>query len=58
MPKPNPLRVAVEQPSPLRTPASLTVYTPPPATAQATAQKTEEKPKEEKKKGFLSGLFH
>jgi hypothetical protein len=58
VPKPNPLRVAVEQPSPLRTPASLTVYTPPPATAQATAQKTEEKPKEEKKKGFLSGLFH
>jgi len=55
VPKPNPLRVAVEQPSPLRTPASLTVYTPP--APEVTAQKTEEKPKE-KKKGFFSGLFH
>lgn len=61
VPKPNPLRVAVAEPDPLRTPASLTVYTPPPATVApapaVTAQKTEEKPKEEKK-GFLSGLFH
>lgn len=57
VPKPNPLRVAVEQPSPLRTPASLTVYTPPPVAA--TEQKAQEQPKEKKKKeGFLSGLFH
>jgi hypothetical protein len=55
VPKPNPLRVAEEQPSPLRTPASLTVYTPPPAAA--TEQKAQEQPKE-KKKGFFSGLFH
>jgi hypothetical protein len=61
VPKPNPMRVAIAQPDPLRSPASLTVYTPPPAAAPApapevTAQKTEEKPK--KKEGFLSGLFH
>ena len=60
VPKPNPLRVAVAGPEPLRTPASLTVYTPPPAAApaqDATAQK-QEQPKEKKKEGFLSGLFH
>jgi len=63
VPKPNPMRVAVAEPTPLRTPASLTVYTPPPVAAtpapQVAAQKTEGQPKEEKKKeGFLSGLFH
>lgn len=58
VPRPNPLRVAIAAPDPLRTPASLTVYTPPPPAApQAAAQKPEEPPKE-KKKGFLSGLFH
>jgi hypothetical protein len=62
VPKPNPLRVAIAAPDPLRTPASLTVYTPPPPATSAPAQvaptqKAEEKPKEEKK-GFLSGLFH
>ncbi len=60
VPKPNPLRVAeAPPPAELRTPASLTVYTPPPASApaQTTAdQKPSDKPKEEKK-GFLSGLF-
>lgn len=59
VPKPNPMRVAIAAPDPLRTPASLTVYTPPPAAAPETvAQKAPEQPKEEKKKGFLSGLFH
>lgn len=54
VPKPNPLRVAeAPPPAELRTPASLTVYTPPPPTAE---QKPADKPKEEKK-GFLSGLF-
>jgi hypothetical protein len=60
IPIPNPLRVAAYvPPAPLRTPASLTTYTPPPATsAQTTAEQTPaEKPKEEKKKGFLSGIF-
>jgi acetyl-CoA acetyltransferase len=60
VPKPNPLRVAIAAPDPLRTPASLTVYTPPPVAApapQPPVQKAEEKPKEEKK-GLLSGLFH
>jgi hypothetical protein len=60
VPKPNPLRVAVAAPEPLRTPASLTVYTPPPPAAPApetTAQKTQES-KDKKKSGFLSGLFH
>ncbi len=60
VPKPNPLRVAeAPPPTELRTPASLTVYTPPPpsAPAQSTAeQKPADKPSEEKK-GFLSGLF-
>jgi hypothetical protein len=60
VPKPNPLRVAeLPPPTPLRTPASLTVYTPPPAAAVQTAtdeQKPAGKPAE-KKKGFLSGLF-
>jgi hypothetical protein len=62
VPKPNPLRVAAYvPPAPLRTPASLTVYTPPPvgpAPAQTAAdeQKPADKPAE-KKKGFLSGLF-
>jgi hypothetical protein len=58
IPKPNPLRVAeAPPPTELRTPASLTVYTPAAAPAQATAeQKPADKPKEEKK-GFLSGLF-
>ena len=60
VPKPNPLRVAeAPPPTELRTPASLTVYTPPPpaTAAPASAQTAEQKPKEEKKKGFLSGLF-
>jgi hypothetical protein len=60
VPKPNPLRVAVAAPDPLRTPASLTVYTPPAATApapQVTAQKADTQSKEKKKSGFLSGLF-
>jgi hypothetical protein len=60
VPKPNPLRVAeAPPPAELRTPASLTVYTPPPVGTPApttTEQKPAEKPKEEKK-GFLSGLF-
>jgi hypothetical protein len=57
VPKPNPLRVAeAPPPAELRTPASLTVYTPAPAQAPAE-QKPADKPKEEKKKGFLSGLF-
>lgn len=63
VPKPNPLRVAVAAPDPLRTPASLTVYTPPPPAAahpapETIAQKTDERSKEKKKSGFLSGLFH
>jgi hypothetical protein len=62
VPKPNPLRVAeAPPPAELRTPASLTVYTPPPPTAPAPVQTAaEQKPAdkpEEKKKGFLSGLF-
>lgn len=61
VPKPNPLRVAeLPPPSELKTPASLTVYTPPPAAAPAPAQTAEQKPADkpaEKKKGFLSGLF-
>jgi hypothetical protein len=66
VPKPNPLRVAAYvPPEPLRTPASLTVYTPPPAGTPAAPapeqtatqeQKPADKPAE-KKKGFLSGLF-
>lgn len=58
VPKPNPLRVAeLPPPAPLRTPASLTVYTPPAvASAQTAEQKPADKPAE-KKKGFLSGLF-
>jgi hypothetical protein len=58
VPRPNPLRVAVEQPSPLRTPASLTVYTPPPATAPETTARKAEAEAKEKKKGFFSSLFH
>jgi len=61
VPKPNPLRVAeLPPPTPLRTPASLTVYTPPPPSAPAPAETAEQKPADkpaEKKKGFLSGLF-
>lgn len=62
VPRPNPLRVAIAAPDPLRTPASLTVYTPPPAAPapapEMVAQKAPDQPKEEKKKGFLSSLFH
>jgi hypothetical protein len=59
VPKPNPLRVAIAEPEPLRTPASLTVYTPPPVAAAPAPETTAkaDDPKE-KKKGFLSGLFH
>jgi hypothetical protein len=62
VPRPNPLRVAeLPPPAELRTPASLTVYTPPPPVAPAPVQTAaEQKPADkpaEKKKGFLSGLF-